>query len=122
MLGSTLLLFPFIQPILELALQDAFSATTAHLGLLVVRLFSADYLLTTGAFLLIYFIVLWLALRWLTHQRVTGLLGRWAHGRGDRELNLTHAVAEWVDDLLEPLKEERDKGRTLADRLVALEK
>jgi hypothetical protein len=57
---GALLWFPFIQPILELALQDGWLAATAHIGLLAVQLLSATYLLTTAAFLSIYFVALWL--------------------------------------------------------------
>jgi hypothetical protein len=50
------------------------------------------------------------------------LLEKWAHGRGDKGLNPTQAVAEWVDDLLEPIKQERDAVRSLVKRLEAIER
>lgn len=106
---GALLWFPFVQPVLEIALQPGFSRTTREILALVVKVMGATYLLTTVSFLLIWFVVLWLALRWSTAGAFTRLGNSWARGGSGSDLDLSRQAATWVDELAEPVRVELAK-------------
>jgi hypothetical protein len=114
--------FPFLQPILEaLMTNHGLSVATALPGLLV-EVLGVNYLLKSAVFLCIWFIVLWLALRWNTQRRVHRLLRRWqATDAGDANLNLTRATLQWMDGLLIPIRGAEERMRSLAQRVEGLE-
>lgn len=117
---GALLWFPFVQPLFEAALQPGFQRTTQELALLIVKLLGTTYLLSTAAFLVVYFTVLWLALRWRTQRQVARMLAGWASGRGADELDLSRQTLAWIDGLSGPLLAEHERVRGLADRTTSL--
>jgi hypothetical protein len=119
---GALLWFPFVQPVLEIAMQPGFSRTTQELLALVVKVLGATYLLTTVSFLLVWFIVLWLALRWSTARAVARQLTSWARGGADGTLDLTRQAAMWVDELGEPVQGELERVERLAREVDAARK
>ena len=114
---GALLWLPFVQPLLEAALQPGFARTGQELGLLVVRILGTTYLLTTVSFLVIYFVVLWLALRWTTGRRVSRWLERWSTGAGPAELDLSRQSLDWASALTEPLRIAHVRTQAVASEL-----
>ena len=107
--------FPIIQPLLEAYLQGI-----DHLGLLIVQVFSATYLLRNAAFLAIWFIVLWLAIKWSTQRKVDRALAGWKR-REDPALGLAAIVVQWSADLLRPIRAAREQLAGLIDRARQIE-
>lgn len=120
---GALLWFPIIQPILSVMLDQQTGELTINWNVLaraVVDVLSAAYLLQSATFLLLYFLVLWLAIRWSTQKRVSRLLDRWASGAGAADLDLSAQVIRWMDDLLRPARQGADRLNALADRAKAI--
>ncbi|HYO09787.1 MAG TPA: GTPase domain-containing protein [Tepidisphaeraceae bacterium] len=114
---GALLWFPLVQPVLEVVLRDTYVQTTRQALLLAVQLLGATYLLKSAGFLAIWFLFLWLILRWDTQRRVTRLLARWRATDGeDNALNLPAAVMAWVDELLDPIHVAGQREEALAQR------
>jgi GTP-binding protein EngB required for normal cell division len=118
---GALLWFPLVQPILELGLQDTLNQSVRGLLLLIVQLLGVTYLLKSAAFLALWYLVLWMYLRWDTQRRVTKLLSRWRSAeRAEAGINATAAVLAWVDELLDPIRAAREKEEALAKRTEVL--
>jgi hypothetical protein len=121
---GALLWFPFIQPILQVLLADGIIAMNRQALVLVVKIFSAAYLLQAAGFLLIWFIFLWSYLRWDTSRRVNRLLGKLRRASettpGD-STNLATAALAWIDGLLDPIRQSRQRLEQLAERAHQLE-
>jgi hypothetical protein len=83
-----------------------------------VQLLSAAYLLKSAGFLAIWFLFLWLVLRWDTHRKVARLLMRWRTlGDGhDATMNTSAAALRWVDELLDPIRTAREREESLVKR------
>ena len=80
-----------------------------------------DYLLRSATFLLIYYTVLWLALRWNTQRRVARLMSRWkAADYPDPGVNLAAQAMDWMDELTTPIRAARDRMQTLAQKVDQL--
>ncbi|MGE5608971.1 MAG: GTPase [Bacillota bacterium] len=108
--------FPFAQPILE-----AWMNGVGHMALLAVQVLGVSYLLKNVGFLVIYFVVLWLILKWDTQRRVDRWLGRWKSGASlDPTLSLAGQVVEWNNELLEPIRSARAKMAELVQRSTQL--
>jgi len=115
---GVVLWFPIVQPILEAFLQDSTARTARDIVLLAVRMFGVTYLLSSVAFLAIYFVVLWIMLRWDTQRRVARLLLRWqAAGGVDADLSLAHTTMDWCDRLLDSLRDNVKRVRAVSDRI-----
>jgi GTPase Era involved in 16S rRNA processing len=114
---GAVLWFPIIQPVLELFLNDKLAQTLRGGLLLAVQLLGAAYLLKSAAFLAIWFLFLWLVLRWDTQRRVTKLLRRWQAIDGDAApLSAPAAVLTWVDELLDPIRLAVEREESLVRR------
>jgi hypothetical protein len=102
-------------------LQGGVGRTTRELLLLGVQLLGTTYLLKNATFLLIWFAVLWLLIRWDTQRRVNRLLLRW-RGTDSRDpsVNLAAATLEWIDGLIEPVRVARGRADALVERTEAL--
>jgi hypothetical protein len=123
---GALLWFPLVQPILEgmLSLPDLglnLWTDGRKLAALIVGVLSGAALLRNVTFLIIWFTVIWLALRWSTQRRVARLLGRWRSADYPNEsLNLTTQALRWMDGLLAPLRAGRERTDDLLKRAQAL--
>lgn len=121
---GALLWFPFVQPILltVLARPELAAWRTHQNGVisLLVTVLGVDYLLKSAGFLTIYFVVLWLALRWNTQRKVARLMSRWrATDFPDPSLNLATQTVKWLDALIAPIAAARERMQSLADRSKA---
>jgi hypothetical protein len=130
---GALLWFPFVQPILA-AMLDSWRANpslrldrmmlTSHwadVASLIVRVLGVDYLLKSAGFLIIYFVVLWLALRWNTQRKVSRLMSKWlATDFPDASVNLAQQTVQWLDGLTAPIASARDHMQLLSDRAISL--
>ncbi|HEV2295527.1 MAG TPA: GTPase domain-containing protein [Tepidisphaeraceae bacterium] len=118
---GAVLWFPIIQPLLEAMLQSGAARTTQELLLLGVQLLGTTYLLKNAMFLLIWFAVLWLLIRWDTQRRVNRLLLRWrGTDANDPSVNLATATLEWIDGLIEPIRTARARADALVQRTEQL--
>jgi hypothetical protein len=116
---GALVWFPFLQPVLEITLQPG--GKLPRIALLVVQLLGVTYLLKSAIFLAIWFVVLWLGLRWDTQRRVNRLLEQWSKtGVKDPSLSLSQTTLEWIDGLLDPVRQSRERIDDLVQRAEAL--
>jgi hypothetical protein len=114
---GAILWFPFIQPLLEAFLVGGAGKTTRELLYLGVQMLGVTYLLKNVTFLIIWFVVLWMVLRWGTHRRASRLLRRWQSNQNlDDPLSLSGQVIHWMDDLLEPIRRQRERVASLVRR------
>jgi GTPase Era involved in 16S rRNA processing len=117
---GALLWFPFIQPITQTLLSNDITHSTHDIVLLAVRIFSVNELLQNLTFLTMYFFLLWIILRWDTQRRVARLASRWKSDAS--ELSMTSQAMRWLDDLLQPIREARERAESLAMRADNLRK
>jgi hypothetical protein len=120
---GAVLWFPIIQPVLEVILRDGYISSIRGAIVLAVQLLSAAYLLKSAGFLAIWFLFLWLVLRWDTQRKVTRLLTRWRSLDGqDTSMNTSAAAMAWVDELLDPIRTAREREESLVKRADAARK
>jgi hypothetical protein len=120
---GAVLWFPFIQPVLHAVLaappQSHHWTITTALAL-AVEVLGVNYLTSSAGFLIIYFVALWLALRWNTQRKVTKLLNSWhSTALDDPSLNLAAQTLEWLDGLIAPLRQACERMESLAARAEA---
>jgi GTPase Era involved in 16S rRNA processing len=121
---GAILWFPFIQPALDsLMIQNSLDWSIIHnaskLTQLVVHIFSVNELLQSLEFLLLYFFLLWVILRWHTQRRVARFAARWKEDSSD--LSLTMQTIGWLDDLLAPVRGAKEQVERLEARRHAIE-
>jgi hypothetical protein len=104
--------FPVVQPVLEIVLQNDLTGFTKQSVLLVVQLLGATYLIKSVGFLAIYFIALWMWLRWLAYRRVDRLLRA-----ATDSAHPAAAVVTWSQHLLDPLRKQVAKLSELNRRI-----
>jgi hypothetical protein len=115
---GALLWFPFVQPITQTLLSQDIKHSTHDIVLLAVKIFSVTELLQNLTFLGMYFFVIWIILRWDTQRRVARLASRWKSDTS--ELSMTTQAMRWLDDLLQPIRESRERAESLAQRAARL--
>lgn len=119
---GAVLWFPFIQPVLHglLAAPDIVHSFR-QVAMLAVEVLGVNYLLSSVGFLVLYFVALWLALRWNTQRRVARLMGNWqTSAPTDPSLNLSTQTLQWIDGLLAPLRQARERMESLATRAAQM--
>ncbi len=107
--------FPIVQPILAILLRDGVVEMTRATALQVVEILSATYLIQSVGFLAIYFIALWMWLRWLAYRRVDRALRHATDA--DHPASVVFA---WNEQLLEPIARHVEKLRELKSRIDAV--
>ena len=119
---GAVLWFPFIQPILHGVLAvPGMLHSLRSLVMMTVEVLGVNYLLSSCGFLVLYFIALWLALRWNTQRRVARLLSSWqTTALSDPSLNLATQTLQWIEHLLAPLRQSRERMESLASRAAAM--
>jgi hypothetical protein len=120
---GALIWFPFLQPILRnlIAHHGATQPGTPSLTSVFVDMLGMSYLLNTLTFFIIYFSIIWLALRWDTQQRVARQFARWRKVENmDPPLSLSGRTLEWIGGLLEPVRTAREAMEKLARRATEL--
>jgi hypothetical protein len=119
---GALLWFPLVQPILEAILRDGFRQSISYSALLVVQVLGVSYLLKNVTFLIIYFLALWMMLRWDTQRRVDKLIRKIAAGKIKAAPSATSVAMEWMEELLQPLRSARELVDGLAQKEAQLRK
>jgi len=120
---GALLWFPFIQPILKhvLVVDQSVWKSGAYLAEQLVEVLGVDYLLKSAGFLIIYFIALWLALRWNTQRQVTKLARAWRDGDApDPAVNVFAQTIEWLNNLSAPLRDAHERMESLSTRAATV--
>ncbi|MGH9370602.1 MAG: hypothetical protein ACRD15_03620, partial [Vicinamibacterales bacterium] len=115
--------FPIVQPLLEAFLQLGADPGrfVSGIALLLVRIFGVTFLLKNAGFLLLYFLVLWVVLRWDTQRRVSRRMTRWqAADMTEPSLSLPAQAIEWIDGLIQPIRDARERADALDQRIAAL--
>jgi len=105
--------FPLIQPILDLVLNASIVWTPIAFARLVVSLLSGQKLLESATFLLLWYVFLWLMIRYRTYRQVKA----WLTDTGTGPLDLTSAAVAWMDELTEPLQRQHQRFTELAKRV-----
>jgi GTPase Era involved in 16S rRNA processing len=121
---GALLWFPLVQPVLAAMLPNkGLFKTASDIGLLLVQIMSAEFLLKSLGFLALWYLLLWALIRWDTRRRVDRLLARWKTAKQpDPSLNLSTRTLQWLDDLLEPIRSARQTIEKLVERVSELRK
>ena len=112
---GALVWFPVAQPILELVLSNKVTQFSQASLLLIVQLLGATYLIQSVGMLAIYFVALWMLLRWSATKRVESALRRTTDAR-----HPASAVLDWSTALLAPLRQHVEKLAGLSDRIAAV--
>ena len=114
---GALLWFPIVQPILHIVLTTDVERSPRVIAGLIVGILSGTALLQSVSFLALWFLVIWLALRWNTQRRVARLLLRWKFADyPDRSLNLSAESLEWMAALVEPIRRARERVESVVSR------
>jgi len=108
--------FPIVQPILNIVLQNDITSISKQSVLLIVQLLGATYLVQSVGFLVIYFLSLWMWLRWRAYRLVDRALLR-----STDAAHPAAVVMAWTDSLVAPLRQETEKLRSLSDRIAKLD-
>jgi hypothetical protein len=119
---GALLWFPIIQPMLEAilpgVLQGRFDKTLAELTILFVKLMGSTHLLMSLGFLMLYFLLLWMMLRFGAQRRINTLLDRWGMiVDGSSDTSLANQAIAWLDELLAPIRARRDRLRRVVSQI-----
>jgi hypothetical protein len=121
---GAILWFPFVQPAMEAMLVNnspdwSIIHDASKLTRLIVQIVSVNQLLQSLEFLLLYFFLLWVILRWHTQRRVAKFAAKWRDDSSD--LSLTMQTISWLDELLLPVRDAKEKVQGLAERRRAIE-
>jgi len=120
---GALLWFPFAQPVTEAILAGTIAREWGAMLLFIVRTLSATWLLRSLGFLMLWYLVLWMVLRWDTQGRANRQIERWKRSDGENAATSPAAqVIEWVDELLEPIRSRQRQVESVARRADELEK
>ena len=115
---GALLWFPIAQPLLEAFLSGRWGR---DLALLAVQLTGVTYLFKHVGFLVVYFILLWMIIKWDTQRRVDRHLVQWKSADNlDPSLSLAGQVVEWTNTLLDPVRQARERMANLVQRASEL--
>jgi GTPase Era involved in 16S rRNA processing len=118
---GALLWFPIVQPIAQAMLERTIGQSIKDVALAVVRALSVASLLQVLTFLILYYVVIWMIVRWDTARRVDRQLQRWKTSESlDPGLSLPGQTLEWLTSLLEPIRVARERLEALVRRAEAL--
>lgn len=121
---GAVLWFPFLQPIVhtvQVNWSNAPGVEHRSLGMVIIELISLQNFIQSLTGLLLYFLVLWVILRWSTQRRVLRQFARWKQADApDPNLSVTAQIVAWLDSLVTPIREMGQRTRALADRVEQL--
>ncbi len=106
--------FPFVQPVLEAYLSPG---GMSDFALLAVQVLGVSYLLKNVAFLAVYFVLVWLCVKWAVRRRVARWLERLnTDAHLDPALSLSGQTLEWTAHLLDPIRRAREQTESIVRR------
>jgi hypothetical protein len=118
---GAILWFPFIQPMLEVFLHNVTRPSPTELLIRFVEVLGTTYLLQNVTFLLIYFAVIWVVLKYHTQRRIARLVRRWkAADYPEPTLNLSVQALQWTENLLDEIRLHHQRLEGLIQRIEAL--
>jgi hypothetical protein len=118
---GALLWFPIVQPLVQAALENTAGQSLRTIALAVVRALSVTALLQTLTFLALYYVIIWLIVRWDTGRRVDRQLQRWKSSDSlDPGLSLPGQTLEWLQNLLDPIRVAQERVEGLVRRAEEL--
>ncbi len=104
--------FPLLQPVL-----DGFLIDPSRLVQVVVTVLSGEYLLENVGFLLVWFALLWVMVRWRVRRGVESAVRQWQRGETpDADGSLPATVVAWSERLLDPIRTARQRAEELVRR------
>ncbi len=112
---GVVLWFPIIQPILEIVLAGGAIDMTRATILKVVQVLGAQYLIQSLGVLVVYFVALWMWLRWLAYRLADRALSR----STDADHPAANVLA-WTQQLLQPIERHVARLTDLQKRIDAL--
>jgi hypothetical protein len=115
---GAILWFPIVQPILSVVLQQETWQMSRQTMRVVVDVLSVSSLLQCVTFLIIWFAVLWILLRAGTHRRINRLIEQWKNS--DDDSSLSGQTLQWIDELLEPIHQRRQRVEEIVARAQLL--
>lgn len=119
---GALLWFPIVQPILEAFLPSDVERSWPKLAFFIVQHLGVTFLLKSLTFLLIYYTILWLVLRWQSEAKVLRALDRARNTDALSPTTPSGQIIEWADALLDPLRERQERMKSLVSRIESLRK
>ncbi len=119
---GALLWFPIVQPILEAFLPSDVERSWPRLAFFIVQHLGVTFLLKSLTFLLIYYTILWLVLRWQSEAKVLRALDRARNTDALSPSTPSGQIIEWADALLDPLRERHERMKLLVSRIESLRK
>ncbi|HTL28732.1 MAG TPA: GTPase domain-containing protein [Tepidisphaeraceae bacterium] len=117
---GALLWFPIVQPILEAFLPSDVERSWPKLAFFIVQHLGVAFLLKSLTFLLIYYTILWLILRWQSENRVLRALDRARSADALAPNTPAGQIIEWSDALLDPIRERHRRYQSLISRIEQL--
>jgi len=118
---GAILWFPFVQPMLEVFLHSITRPSPTELLIRFVEVLGTTYLLQNVTFLLLYFAVIWVVLKYHTQRRVGRLVRRWkAADYPEPALNLSVQTLQWTETLLDEIRLNRQRLDDLVQRIAAV--
>ena len=86
---------------------------------MAVRVLSVQILLESAVFVLLWYFVLWLVIRWQTQRKVERGVRRGPIA-GDGSQTPHDVTIEWLDDLLQPIRRRIERIEQLIERVRCL--
>ena len=87
---------------------------------MTVDVLSVSHLLECTTFLLLWFGILWMLLRWSTQRRLNRLIDGWKSSGPDDELSLAGQTMQWIDAMTEPIRRRRERIENVIQRTAEL--
>jgi hypothetical protein len=123
---GALIWFPLLQPLVEAVVANMATSQPStqqrSVAVVLVQVVSINNLLSAMMFLIAWFALLWLVLRWDAQRRVTRQFARWKRlEQEDPTLSLAGRTLEWLDGLTAPIRAARERAEGLASKVQELQ-
>ncbi|HVT87383.1 MAG TPA: GTPase domain-containing protein [Tepidisphaeraceae bacterium] len=117
---GAVLWFPLVQPLLAAGLTETGWAPPTRWVLTLVNLLGVAHLLACSTFLIIWFVGLWMVLRFGAYRRVNRIIEQWKQDGSDNERSLSGQSMQWIEQLLEPIDQQKKRIDQLIESVEKL--
>lgn len=115
---GALVWFPIIQPLVQTLLEGTMQLSVAQLGLGIVKILSVGALLSNVSFLLLWFFILWVLVRYSAQRKIERALERGGRLVADADSHSSaDALEVWHRKLLEPITGRIERFQRLIEQL-----